>query len=97
MNDDIVIIGWCVDMGKERLREIALDILDLGDPLSVSVYISTMSESDIRLFLNYVRSEKYKDKDLYSACLAFSYDYLCSIGYSFPDNKAQKLAGARSV
>ena len=77
-------------MGKERLKEIALDIIDLEDPLSVSVYIATMSESDIRLFCNYVKSSKYKDMDLYSASVEFSYDYLKSIGYQIPDKEKKK-------
>ena len=77
-------------MGNERLKEITLDIIDLEDPLSVSVYIATMGESDIRLFLNYVKSSKYKDMDLYSASVEFSYDYLKSIGYQIPDKKKRK-------
>lgn len=77
-------------MGKERLKEITLDIIGLEDPLSVSVYISMMSASDIRLFLNYVQSSKYEGMDLYSAAIEFSYDYLNSIGYTLPDNKVRK-------
>ena len=77
-------------MGEERLKEITLDIIDLEDPLSVSVYIATMSESDIRLFLNYVKSSKYKDMDLYSAAVEFSYDYLRSIGYALPEDKVKR-------
>lgn len=84
-------------MGKERLKEITLDIIDLEDPLSVSVYIATMSESDIRLFLNYVKSTKYKNMDLYSASLAFSYDYLRSINYVFDESKVQKSVKSSRV
>ena len=82
-------------MGQERLKTIALDIIDLEEPLSVSVYIATMSESDIRLFLNYVRSSKYKDMDMYTAAIEFSYDYLKSIGYSLPEDKERALPKAK--
>ena len=84
-------------MGKERLKEITLDIIDLEDPLSVSVYLATMSESDIRLFLNYVKSSKYKEMDLYSAAVEFSYDYLKSIGYDFPDDKFKKTSSSKKA
>lgn len=74
-------------MGKERLKEITLDIINIEDPLSVLLYMSEMSPSDVQLFTKYLTSSKYKGMDYYTAAITFSYDYLISINYPIPENK----------
>ena len=66
-------------MGKERLKEITMEIVKLEESLSVMNYINSMSDSDIHLFMNYVKSSKYSDMNIYSAVMNFSLDYLKSI------------------
>lgn len=66
-------------MGKERLKEITMEIVKMDDSMDVMNYIHSLSDSDIHLFLNYIKSSKYKDMDLYSALKTFSCDYLKSI------------------
>ena len=84
---DIIIIGWCINMGEERLKEITLAIVELDDPLAVMNYVYNLKVSDIHLFLNYIKSSKYKEMNLYIAMMSFSYDYLKSINYRIPGDR----------
>lgn len=79
-------------MWQERLQEIAVNIINIEDPLALGVYLTTLGNDDIRSFLSFIKNDKYKDMNLYTAIISFSYDYLKSIGYAFPDNKAEKFA-----
>ena len=82
-------------MGNERLKEITLEIVKLDDPLAVMNYIYGLSNSDIHLFLNYIKSSKYGEMNLYSAMMSFSYDYLRSVNYAIPNNRTWPTEVAR--
>jgi len=73
-------------MSYERLQEITQKIVELGDPLAVCAYLTTLSNSDIHLFLNYIKNAKYREMNLYTAVLSFSHDYLRSVNYAMPNS-----------
>lgn len=63
-------------MNEKRLLEIASAVSMLNGPLVILGYLSSLSESDMYLFLNYVKSSKYGNKNFYEAVRLFSKDYL---------------------
>lgn len=63
-------------MNEKRLLEITSTVSMLDGPLVILGYLSSLSQSDMYLFLKYVRGSKYKDINFYDAVKLFSQDYL---------------------
>lgn len=63
-------------MNEKRLLEIASAVSIMNGPLVILGYLSSLSESDMYLFLKYVKASKYGDKNFYEAVKLFSKDYL---------------------
>lgn len=75
-------------MNEERLFEIASTISVLNGQLVILGYLSSLRESDMYLFLKYVKSSKYGDKGFYDAVKLFSRDYLESKGLTSSNDGA---------
>ena len=63
-------------MNENRLLEIASVISMLDGPLVVFGYLLSLSQSDMYLFLNYVKGSQYNDILFYDAIKNFSQDYI---------------------
>jgi len=63
-------------MNEQRLLEIASTISTLNGPLVILGYLSSLSESDMYLFLKYVKASKYRNENFYEAVRLFSRDYI---------------------
>ena len=61
---------------EERLIEITSTISRLDGPLVVLGYLTSLKESDMYLFLNYVKGSKFGKLDFYKAIKMFSDEYL---------------------
>lgn len=75
-------------MSEKRLIEIASTISMLNGQLVILGYLSSLSESDMYLFLKYVKSSKYGDRSFYDGVKLFSKDYLESSGLTSSNNDA---------
>lgn len=78
-------------MSEERLIEITTTICHLGGHIWPIVYLTKMEENERELFLKYVASSKFSDRELCYAIVLFSYDYLRSKNISLVANSSQKL------
>ena len=76
-------------MSDNRLREIALGVIEQDGPLSLMAYLVNLSETDIHYILNYIKNSKYSGEHLSLAIRACAYDYLNSIGYDFSTDVKQ--------
>lgn len=65
-------------MGDKRLLEIATTINSKDGPLEIMAYITSLSNSDIYLLLQYIRSSKYNGMNFLNAITTFSRDYVKS-------------------
>ena len=63
-------------MSEDRLIEITSNVSVMNGPLVILGYLSSLSESDMYLFLKYVKASKYREKNFYDAVKLFSSDYL---------------------
>lgn len=67
-------------MSDERLFEITSEISKTDDPLWIMVYVTSLSVSEICMFLKLVGNSKYCNLNIYESIFAFSYDYVKSRG-----------------
>lgn len=63
-------------MNQKRLLEITSTISMLDGPIILLGYLTSLGESDMYLFLSYVKGSKYKDLNFYDAIKGFSEDYI---------------------
>ena len=61
-------------MSQDRLLEIASTVSVLDGPNILFGYLTSLSESDMYLFLKYVKSSKYGDRNFYDGVKLFSKD-----------------------
>ena len=65
-----------VFVSEKRLLEISSTVCMLDGPLVVFGYLLSLSQSDMYLFLNYVKGSKYSSVNFYDAIKLFAKDYL---------------------
>lgn len=77
-------------MREERLIEITSTINELDGAMQVMTYLSTLSDSEIYLFLSCIRGSKFKDLNTYEGIIRFSKNYIknkeASLDMEFLDN-----------
>lgn len=66
----------CVSVREERILDIVSAISELDGPLAVLGYLTTLQESEMYLFLNYVKGSKYGKYNFYDGIKLFSQDYI---------------------
>ena len=65
-------------MGVNRLIEITTKMKEIDGPVGVMGVLTSLNDSDMYLFMRYIKSSRYEGMSLWEAILAFSNDYLNS-------------------